>query len=352
MQQVPTFHFQKLPSRKLLVLRLILVLVLYFVTGKLGLSFPFIPPSITLIWLPTGIALAAFVRWGNAMLPAVWTAAFLVNYLNQTPFVASTFIAIGNTLAPFAVALYLRHTHFSHSFVRREDVIRFVLASAIGMSISASIGSLSLSQLGVIAQPKLAWISWWAGDTVGIFLAAPFLFSLSQLKHKFKYALEENLIFLAIFIATHWLIFFSKNSLLQLTFIAMAVMFWAAMRLGNVISALTVLASSAVAAIATHQGFGPFKSLEASESSIVLWLYMATLSITSLLITTLQAERIAATQELSEAFERISKVASRLPGVIMQYRIQVDRSTSLLYASDAIASMFEVEAKEIRNDAS
>lgn len=352
MQQAPAFHFQKLPSRKLLTLRLVLVFSLYFATGKLGLSFPFIPPSITLIWLPTGIALAAFVRWGNAMLPSVLLAAFLVNFSNHTPVVASCFIAIGNTLAPFAVAMYLRYKHFSHAFVQRDDVIRFVVASAVGMSISASFGSLSLSQLGVVEQPKLVWVSWWAGDTVGIFLAAPFLFALSQLKQKFKYALEENLIFMAIFIATHWLIFFSKNSLLQLTFIAMAVMFWAAMRLGNVMSALTVLASSAVAAIATHRGFGPFKSLEASESSIVLWLYMATLSITSLLITALQAERLAATNELSEAFERISKVASRLPGVIMQYRIQVDRSTSLLYASDAITSVFEVRAKEIRNDAS
>nr|WP_315472220.1 EAL domain-containing protein [uncultured Undibacterium sp.] len=347
-----SFLFYNSSSQKRLVMRLLLTFIAYFVAGKLGLSFPFIPPNITLIWLPTGIALAALLKAGLGMAPAIFVASVLVNISSGTPIFTALLIGVGNTLGPVCVAIYLRKKNFSMGFVHRDDVLRFCLAGAVGMCISASCGSLSLWQAGIIASPQLAWLSWWAGDTVGLFLAAPFLLALTQQGKKFKQSAEENFAFIVLFITTHWLIFFSGHSLLHLTFVSMAVMIWAALRLGQLFTSITVLASSAFAAIATHQGFGPFKSLEASESSIVLWLYMATLAITALMITALQAEKNAASNELRDAFERISKVASRLPGLIMQYRIQPDRSTSVLYVSDAVESMFEIRAKDIRHNAS
>ena len=56
----------------------ILVLV-YFVAGKLGLRLAFLQPSATLVWPPTGIALAALLLRGYRLWPAVLLAAFLVN---------------------------------------------------------------------------------------------------------------------------------------------------------------------------------------------------------------------------------------------------------------------------------
>ena len=54
-----------------------LVFVAYFVTGWLGLKLPYFGSHITLIWLPAGIATAAFVRWGNRMWPGIALAAWL-----------------------------------------------------------------------------------------------------------------------------------------------------------------------------------------------------------------------------------------------------------------------------------
>jgi diguanylate cyclase (GGDEF)-like protein/PAS domain S-box-containing protein len=339
-------------NRLRLSLRLLLVFLGYYAFGKLGLSFPFIAANITLIWLPTGIAIAALIRWGNLMNLAIFGAAFTLNLSTGIPWYAAFLIAIGNTLGPLGVALYLRYRNFSFNFVHRDDVIHFCLASALGMCISATFGCVVLAQLGDVPDPRFAWISWWAGDVVGVFLAAPFLFALSSHFPKFRQSYEENFVFLCLFAIAHWFIFLSKSSILHLTFIAIAVMIWAAIRLGNLLASITVLGSSTVAALATYQGIGPFQSLNPAESSIVLWLYMATLSVTALLITALQAERVAATNELRDAFERISKVASRLPGVVMQYRIHRDRSTTVLYASDAIETMFEITFKELRNNAS
>ncbi|HEY0267594.1 MAG TPA: MASE1 domain-containing protein, partial [Methyloradius sp.] len=62
---------------QLLLRRLLLVIAVYFITGKLGLLLPSIAPSVTLIWLPSGIAVAALMRWGYQCWPAIFIAAFL-----------------------------------------------------------------------------------------------------------------------------------------------------------------------------------------------------------------------------------------------------------------------------------
>lgn len=55
--------------------RLGLVCFAYVVTGWIGLKLPYYGSHITLIWLPSGIAVAALVRWGRTMWLAVAPAA-------------------------------------------------------------------------------------------------------------------------------------------------------------------------------------------------------------------------------------------------------------------------------------
>lgn len=43
----------------------ILVALAYFITAKLGLMVPYKESVATLIWLPTGIAVGAIMRWGG-----------------------------------------------------------------------------------------------------------------------------------------------------------------------------------------------------------------------------------------------------------------------------------------------
>jgi len=51
----------------------------YFVTGKLSVLLA-IPPGIASpVWVPSGIALAAVLRWGYAAGAGVWVGSFLVN---------------------------------------------------------------------------------------------------------------------------------------------------------------------------------------------------------------------------------------------------------------------------------
>lgn len=338
------------PIRRIVIMRWLALAVVYGVLGKLGTMFPYIPPSISLIWLPAGIAAAALIRWGSIMSPAIFVSACILNLSNGISPGYAAVMALGSTLGPFVIHWDLRRADFDGDFIHRADVIKFIVATLVGMTIPATVGSVCLWQLGKLPELKFAWISWWAADIVGVFLATPII--LASKKNQFikmDAQAKENLLFLLIFTLTHWLIFCSENSLLHLTFFAMAIMIWSAMRLGSFVTAITVFASSCFAAIATAYGMGPFQSLERSESSLVLWLYMATMAITALTINALQAERQVATTKLQEAFERVNKVASRLPGLIMQYRLKQDGSTTVLYASNAVESIFEVSEKEIQH---
>lgn len=330
----------------------LLVILAYFIAGRIGMAFPYVQVNASLIWLPTGIAVAALTRWRLVMLPSVYLSAVLLEMSAGTPFGLALAVAIGSTLAPCVTYFILKHQQFSSYFSHRKDVIWFGIASALGMTVSATVGSFLLWNQGAIASPNLVWVSWWAGDTVGVLLAAPLLLSLSSANlAKLASKPKELGVFAVAFGVAHWLMFFSPQNELQLTFIGMAVMIWAALRFGITGVSVTVLASALIAAWVTFNAQGPFTSSDPNTNLFLLWLYMSTLTIASLLITALQNERQIAANELKESFERVNKVASRLPGLVMQYLVHPDGSSSVPYASNAIFSMFELDPEEVRYDA-
>src|SRR4030067_1960677 len=92
--------FNTLGTPQILAIRLLLLASAYFITGKLGLLLPFFGTSITLIWLPTGIAVAALMRWGNIYWPAILAGAFASHLAIGSPPLLAASIALGNTLGP------------------------------------------------------------------------------------------------------------------------------------------------------------------------------------------------------------------------------------------------------------
>src|SRR5262245_29589753 len=71
----------------------------YFAAGKLGLQLaPESHKSTTVVWPPTGIALAALLLWGYSLWPAIFLGAFLVNITTQGNLATCLGIAAGNTL--------------------------------------------------------------------------------------------------------------------------------------------------------------------------------------------------------------------------------------------------------------
>ena len=87
----------------------------YFAAGKAGLAFPSVGEIVTLVWPPTGIAVAVLLRFGLRYWPGVPLGALAINagLVSEWALVG---IAAGNTLAPVAAVLMLRRLRFDPSF--------------------------------------------------------------------------------------------------------------------------------------------------------------------------------------------------------------------------------------------
>src|SRR6185436_3332423 len=125
----------------------------YFAAGKLGLSFATINSSASAVWPPTGIALAAFLLFGNRVWPAIFAGAFLVNATTAGTILPSIGIAAGNTAEGFVGAyLVTRYAAGAACFERARDVFRFAgLAAVAATSISATVG-VTVLELAGLAQ--------------------------------------------------------------------------------------------------------------------------------------------------------------------------------------------------------
>ncbi|HMZ60386.1 MAG TPA: MASE1 domain-containing protein, partial [Leptospiraceae bacterium] len=77
------------------MLKTVLIALSYYVFGRIGLSLPYAGSHISLIWAPSGIALASFLLFGSKIWPAVFTAAFLANISVDSSILLSAGIAFG-----------------------------------------------------------------------------------------------------------------------------------------------------------------------------------------------------------------------------------------------------------------
>lgn len=299
-------------SQRTVLLEISLLALAYVCSGWLGLQLPYIGSHITLIWLPTGISVAALFLRGSAVWPGVYLGAFGVNLLiGSSPLLAAG-IALGNTLGPLLSARYLRRYDFHAAFDQQKDVGTLVLAAVFGMLLSASGGVACLRLAGLLpaAATGSAWLTWWMGDAIGVLLAAPVLLTWSRASlARIRDARREVFVWLLVAVPVAWLAFLQDFSLpgrtLPFAFLTLPLFAWAALRFGNTAAALAGLSYSVVAAWGTATGHGTFSLPDPHVSLMLLWSYMATTVVTGLVITALQAERLRAEATLRANEEKL-----------------------------------------------
>lgn len=62
-------------------------------------------------------------------------------------------------------------------------------------------------------------------------------------------------------------------------------------------------------------------------------------------------ERRKAEAAKQEAFERLHKIAGQLPGVVFQFRLHADGSSSLPYASEVLRNIYRIDPEAVKDDA-
>ncbi|HWU83870.1 MAG TPA: CHASE domain-containing protein [Rhodocyclaceae bacterium] len=136
-----------------------------------------------LLWLPAGIALTAVLWRGTSMLPAIFLASAVFDYLTLYAPMASPLqagaatlvTAAGSTAQAWISAWLLRRWLNSLQITTMSDALIFILCAAVGGTIAASIGTLTLFSQARIGSDALSltWLTWWVGDLSGMLVVTP-----------------------------------------------------------------------------------------------------------------------------------------------------------------------------------
>ena len=290
------------------VAKLLLVVLAYFVSGRLGLAMPYFDSHITLIWLPTGIAVAALFRWGYICWLGIFLGALATNFSIEPSLLLSSSIALGNTLGPLLTVWLLHRMKFHAPLDRASDILLLALTAAAGMLVTASggVGSLVMFNVLPVSEAVLAWLSWWAGDFVGVLLAAPLLFNISRAELARLWAQRvEFLAWCVVMLAIIWAVFVAGSSEFshshQLVFVVLPPIVWAAMRFGIAGASLGILLPVFGAALATGSGLGPLYTGDVQSGQFQLWMFFFTLVLIELMVAALQAGRKRAEAALRQS---------------------------------------------------
>jgi len=132
-----------------------LVCALYFITGKLGSWLAAVDPSATVVWPPTGLALAAVLLLGQRVCPAILFGDFLLNVTTIGSFETSLGIAAGNTVEALIGAwLARRFANGGGAFDRASDVVKFVVLAGLTSTVIGAMFGVTMFMSAAAATPS------------------------------------------------------------------------------------------------------------------------------------------------------------------------------------------------------
>jgi integral membrane sensor domain MASE1 len=275
----------------------------YTVAGRLGLDLAYETHSVTAIWAPTGIALAALLLGGRRLWPGVALGALLTNVDTGVPVVTVLGIVAGNTLEAVCGAYLLRRVPgFRPSLRRVRDVLWLVLLGAVvSTTVSATIGVTSLLVGDAVSWSHAAstWRTWWLGDMGGDLIFAPALL-IAATHWPFDRAAGRapEALALALALTGVSVLVFSQDT--NLVYVVFPLLIWAALRFWQPGAAAASLIVAAVAVAFTANGQGPFVSGGPDERLLLAQTFVAVAGMSALILAALTSERARAEQAMRE----------------------------------------------------
>jgi integral membrane sensor domain MASE1 len=311
---------------------------IYAAAAIVGLQDAVVGHSITLIWAPSGIALAALLLLGARMAPAVALGAFLANAWTGVPLAVAAGITVGNTCeAVLGFWLLTRLTDFHRMLDRRRDVLAMIALTAVASTMaSAAIGVFTLTAGGLMPLQGWAgaWVKWWLGDMMGVLVVAPAVLvwlGPKPLPVSSARGLEAMLL-AATLVAASWLLFggpeIAGRGYYPAALIVFPFVIWGALRFGQHGATLVTLAVSGLAVWGTMHGTGPFV-VEGAVDSLVRWCTFAIIgAVTGLLLAALVAEQRRSQAELLRSYAELGRQVSERTRALQETNARLLREMS------------------------
>lgn len=305
-----------------LAVQLAAVFLAYFVAGKLGQATTNIRSSnLGPVWPAYGVALAAFIAYGARVWPAIALSAFAVAVEGAVSPLAAVGQAAGATVGAFTGTYLLRRIPgFDPSLSRLRDALGLIGPGAFGSAlVSSSIGILSLYATGVQPYSGIgaAWSIYWLGDSTGVLLVTPLIFTLPQLARIRSRARLLELAALLTLVTIACVIVFGglpadPIPLDVLAFAVLPLVMWGAIEFGIAGATCSVFLIAALATVLTAFGHGPFAENTPFINAVLLDVLFAVLAVSGLSLAAVITERQRAEHDRERLIREQTEMDARL----------------------------------------
>jgi signal transduction histidine kinase len=311
-------------------IQIILVALLFFASACLGYFLSFQSTTVLPAWPPSGIGLALIILVGRRAWPGLAMGALIANLMaywnnnstmsTQSIMIVSSSIALSITLEVLAGNfLITKWISEDYPFRTTRHAFQFLFITVLISIIGALISTAALFLNSVIAQTDILRISFssWVGDTVGILLFTPLILSIAEgVKSTFT---KQNFINIGIFLIYILGIglllqmeLLTTTLKLALPFLVLPVLLWMAFRFELRFAMGGVLVISLLAIYFTSHNFGPFVLEDPNYSIVLLQIFIAVMSTSTIVLSATVKERENVQAQLLQFNETLEiKVSER-----------------------------------------
>jgi diguanylate cyclase (GGDEF)-like protein/PAS domain S-box-containing protein len=274
--------------------------VLYIALAKIVLGFFSANGIVSVVWPPSGLALAALLIGGYRYWPAIFICELIVHASDPGALGVNVAVASSNALeAVIGVWLLNRSGYFDSKLSRPLDYVLLTACGAFSALLCAAFFSSALLFFGLLDQQSFArnLLDEWLGDTLGVILVAPLVLVWQTLPRDWLQRgriLEAAACFGLAFLAGQVIfVGWAPGPLGQLTrgYWMFLLVVWGAVRFGRH-GALLIIAMTAVQAlVGTIHKTGLFANDLVRGGMLNFWFYMLALTTVGVLLALIMKER-------------------------------------------------------------
>jgi signal transduction histidine kinase len=279
----------------------------YYGAAKVGQTLRY-TASVSAIWPPAGLGIAALYLWGLRWWPGIFLAELVINaellgHSSNIPLGSIVGQYCGNMAEVVVGAILLRRIVGPRMTLGNvEEVGGMLLALGTATAISATVGTISMV-LGDVVDLSGAlsfWRTWWLGDTSGGLVVLPLVIAWARdpLAAWRRLRTWEGALLIVAVVTLTTVAVASSQPLLYMIFPALV---WAAIRFGPSGATLSVaIVAGLTIGITAHQT-GPFSSQPIDERTLSTQLYIFVAALTTLFLSAIVSERERSARALAAA---------------------------------------------------
>lgn len=276
---------------------------------------------VTPLWLPSGIALAMVLWYGNHVVLGIVISetivtAVLGNIVSWQNWSASIIIGFGAGLQAIWAGKFIQYyTHTKTPFYTVHDILLFIFGANFLISLTSSTIGLAALFVFELIKPDFDlildnWFVWWIGDVVGIIVMTPLIMTWYQ--KKFTFHLKRFIEYIILVILLGCTISMIYMLHYPLAYILIPFSVWSAVRFSTrYATIIAFLISISIIWLEIH-GYKEFHTADISTSLLFLQAFVAVIFFTTLVLSALITERRKAQNDLLLAnMELESRVEQR-----------------------------------------